>query len=88
MTLEDPGTVRLVSAVVAWEIAVKFAFGRLELPHPPDVGVPRMVALGAMTPVPVDLEHALAVARLRNRRARRAHDNWEFRRCIVMRRAS
>ena len=63
-TLEDPGTVRLVSAVVGWEIAIKSALGRLELPHPPDVWVPRMMALGAMTPVPVELEHALAVAGL------------------------
>lgn len=62
--LEDPATVRLVSAVVGWEIAIKYGLGRLELPHPPDVWVPRMLASGAMTPVAIELGHALAVGDL------------------------
>lgn len=62
--LEDPATVRLVSAVVGWEIAIKYGLGRLELPSPPDRWVPEKVAEGAMTPLPIELSHVLAVASL------------------------
>lgn len=62
--LEDPGTIRLVSTVVAWEIAIKYRLGTLQLPAPPDRWVPQMVEAGAMTPVPVLFAHALAVAAL------------------------
>lgn len=62
--LEDGGNAMLVSAVVAWEIAIKHALGRLELPVDPGTYVPdRMRALGARE-VPVTHEHALAVATL------------------------
>lgn len=44
--LEDPGTTRLLSAVVGWEIAIKYRLGKLELPTPPDRWVPRMVEAG------------------------------------------
>lgn len=62
--LEDPSTVRLVSAVVGWEITIKHALGRLDLPAPPRSWVPDKVRDGAMTPLPVELSHALAVADL------------------------
>lgn len=62
--LEDPATVRLVSAVVGWEIAIKHGLGRLTLPAPPAQWVPEKVDAGAMTPVAVELSHALAVASL------------------------
>lgn len=62
--LEDPGTIRLMSAVVGWEIAIKHRLGKLELPAPPDRWVPKMAEAGAMTPLPVLLAHALAVAAL------------------------
>lgn len=62
--LEDPSTVRLVSAVVGWEISIKYGLGRLELPAPPDRWVPEKVAEGAMTPLPIELSHVLAVASL------------------------
>jgi len=53
-----------VSAVVGWEITIKHAMGRLELPAPPRSWVPDKVRDGAMTPLPVELSHALAVADL------------------------
>jgi PIN domain nuclease of toxin-antitoxin system len=54
----------LVSAASAWEIAIKHALGKLRLPEPPARYVPsRLVALGA-TPLPVSIEHALAVSPL------------------------
>jgi PIN domain nuclease of toxin-antitoxin system len=53
-----------VSAVSAWEIAIKFALGRLDLPEPPEVCVPREIERQHFTPLPVSVEHALAVAGL------------------------
>lgn len=62
--LEDSATVRLVSAVVGWEISIKHGLGRLELPSPPDRWVPEKLADGAMTPLPIEMSHVLAVASL------------------------
>lgn len=54
----------LVSAASAWEIAIKYALGRLALPEPPVVYVPSAMAAIDATPVPVEHRHALAVATL------------------------
>jgi PIN domain nuclease of toxin-antitoxin system len=62
--LEDPSTDRLVSVVVAWEIAIKHGLGRLHLPAPPSAWVPERIRLGAMQPVPIELAHALGVTDL------------------------
>lgn len=62
--VEDPGTVRLVSAVVGWEIAIKHGLGRLRLPSPPQAWVPDKLRAGAMTPLPIELSHVLGVADL------------------------
>jgi len=63
-SMEDPANELLVSAVVAWEIAIKHALGRMPLPAPPASYVPdRMGAIGAR-PLPVTLDHALGVASL------------------------
>jgi PIN domain nuclease of toxin-antitoxin system len=62
--VESASTDVLVSAASAWEIAIKHALGKLRLPEPPARYVPsRLVALGA-TPLPVSIEHALAVSAL------------------------
>ena len=62
--LEDLENDLLLSAVVAWEIAIKHAVGRMPLPEPPASYVPdRMRAIGAQ-PVPVSHAHALGVASL------------------------
>ena len=63
-SIEHPDTVRLVSAVVGWEIAIKHGLGRLSLPEPPQRWVPNMVQAGAMTAVAVELGHTLAVGAL------------------------
>jgi PIN domain nuclease of toxin-antitoxin system len=56
--------VLLLSAASSWEIAIKYALGRLALPEPPDFYVPsRMRAIGAQA-IPVEHSHALAVASL------------------------
>ncbi len=62
--LEDPHTQPLLSAVSSWEIAIKYAAGRLPLPEPPQRYVPsRMRAIEAVG-VPIEHSHALAVAAL------------------------
>lgn len=62
--LDDSRTELLLSAASSWEIAIKYALGRLPLPQPPPQYVPeRMHALG-VSPLAVTHTHALAVAAL------------------------
>jgi PIN domain nuclease of toxin-antitoxin system len=63
-TVEEAGTELLVSAVVAWEIAIKSGLGRLPLPDAPERYVPERVRLIDGRAVPIEHEHALAVASL------------------------
>jgi PIN domain nuclease of toxin-antitoxin system len=62
--VEDAGTELLVSAVVAWEIAIKSGLERLPLPEAPERYVPERVRLIDGRAVPIEHEHALAVASL------------------------
>lgn len=62
--VQRASTVRMVSAVVGWEIAIKHGLGRLELPEPPSSWVPSRVRRGAMTTVSIELAHVLAVGEL------------------------
>lgn len=62
--VEDPTNEILVSAVVSWEIAIKYALGRLPLPVEPRLWVAeRMVSLRA-TPLDITIEHSVGVAAL------------------------
>lgn len=62
--VEDPHTERLLSAASSWEIAIKYALGRLPLPEPPQRYVPsRMRAIGAVA-LPIEHRDALAVTAL------------------------
>jgi PIN domain nuclease of toxin-antitoxin system len=54
----------LFSAASAWEIAIKASAGRLRLPSRPERYVPARVRRHGFRVLPVDLEHALRVARL------------------------
>lgn len=57
----------LLSAVTSWEIAIKFALGRLpELPVPPEDYVPARMLESLLTPLPISMEHTFRVARLPN----------------------
>jgi PIN domain nuclease of toxin-antitoxin system len=49
------------SAASGWEIAIKYARGRLELPEPPDLYVSQRLALHRFTPLPIQMSHALQV---------------------------
>lgn len=62
--LIDPKNELLLSAASAWEIAIKFALGRLPLPEPPTKFVPNRMAAQRIAPLPVTHAHALAVAEL------------------------
>jgi PIN domain nuclease of toxin-antitoxin system len=62
--VEDQRNELLLSAASSWEIAIKYALGRLPLPESPDRYVPeRMRAIDARG-LPVEHAHALAVAAL------------------------
>lgn len=52
------------SAASAWEIAIKYAKGRLELPAAPDIYVAERLARHRFTPLPIQLSHALHVHQL------------------------
>jgi PIN domain nuclease of toxin-antitoxin system len=54
----------LLSAASAWEIAIKYRLGTLELPETPERYVPERMRLTGMTPLPVEHSHALGVATL------------------------
>jgi len=53
-----------LSAASAWEIAIKFASGKLRLPEPPAAYVVRRMADQGVRPIAVSHQHALAVASL------------------------
>jgi len=61
---QSPDSEVYLSAVSAWEIAVKHALGRLPLPEPPEVCIPRLRRDHGIAPLPLDEEAALHLARL------------------------
>ncbi len=60
----DPANEVFLSAVSAWEIAVKYRLGRLPLPATPDEFVPGQRTAHGIEPLAVDEEAALHVAKL------------------------
>ena len=60
----DPANDVLLSAVSAWEIAVKHRLGRLPLPEPPDAFVPRQREAHGIARLDLDEDSALHVAKL------------------------
>ena len=59
--MRDAGNTLYLSAVSAWEIAVKAALGRLELRGEPSTVVPEQMAANSIEPLPVQISHALQV---------------------------
>ena len=53
-----------LSAASCWEIAIKYALGKLPLPLPPDRYVPSRIESSAVTVLPVSHTHALHVGLL------------------------
>lgn len=62
--LQDPETDVLFSAATAWEIAIKFALGKLRLPAPPVAFVARALAEDRLATLPISHDHALRAGEL------------------------
>jgi PIN domain nuclease of toxin-antitoxin system len=62
--LADPATELLVSPVVSWEIAIKFAIGRLDLRLPPGELVPEGISRIGARAIAIEHLDALRVASL------------------------
>lgn len=62
--LEDPANELILSAASSWEIAIKYALGKLPLPEPPSRYVPSRMATSGSRGLPVEHAHALRVAEL------------------------
>jgi PIN domain nuclease of toxin-antitoxin system len=62
--LGDPANEILVSAASSWEIAIKYATGRLSLPEPPQEFVPKRFDLTGASPLAIEHAHAVRVAEL------------------------
>ena len=61
---QAPGNEVFLSAVSAWEIALKHGLGRLSLPEPPDRFVPTQRESHGIAPLFLDEESVLHVQRL------------------------
>lgn len=64
--LESAASELYVSAASSWEIAIKFALGKLPLPEPPASYVPSRMEASGCRGLAIDHTHALAVAELPN----------------------
>ena len=62
--LADRSQEIFLSAVTSWEVAIKAATGKLELPEPPTTYVPSRMVMQGLRPLPVSHQHALAVFRI------------------------
>lgn len=60
----DPENELYLSAASAWEIAIKYALGKLPLPEPPGDYVPSRLRTSGVSPLFVEHRHALQVASL------------------------
>jgi PIN domain nuclease of toxin-antitoxin system len=63
-TLEDEGNDLLLSAASSWEIAIKHALGKIDLPESPTTYVPSRMQRHGVVGLPVEHAHALAVGQL------------------------
>lgn len=62
--IEDGANEIVLSAVSAWEIAIKYRAGRLQLPYPPAEYVSTRLTVLGLTPLSIDFQHAVRVASL------------------------
>jgi PIN domain nuclease of toxin-antitoxin system len=62
--LRDPESEVFFSAASAWEIAIKCAAGKLQLPEPPVVFVTQRIAEDRLGALPILLAHALRAGAL------------------------
>jgi len=62
--VEDAGNEVLLSAVSVWEIVIKYAMGKLDLPRPPEELIPEMRERQGIESLMLDEEAVLGVRRL------------------------
>jgi PIN domain nuclease of toxin-antitoxin system len=62
--IADPATELHFSAASSWELAIKVALGRLELPEPPRRLIPKILREQSIRPLDITHTHALAVSEL------------------------
>lgn len=62
--LEDTRDELLFSSASSWEIAIKYAIGKMPLPETPDRYIPSRMEATGVTPLRVEHSHGLAVAGL------------------------
>ncbi len=62
--VEDPENELFLSAASSWEIAIKYALGKLPLPVPPASYVPTRMAATGVSGLAVEHHHALEVSGL------------------------
>ena len=62
--LRNPESELFLSAASAWEIAIKFATGKLRLPQPPVAFVAQRLAEDRLSALPISLAHALHAGEL------------------------
>ncbi|MGH7282343.1 MAG: type II toxin-antitoxin system VapC family toxin [Polyangiaceae bacterium] len=62
--IANPKNDVFLSAVSSWEIAIKWALGKLRLPEPPSTFVPSRLRAHSIGAIPFDHADALAVATL------------------------
>ena len=74
--LSDPVQQRYLSAASVWEIAIKYAVGKLPLPEPPAVYVPERMRLSRVHGLAITPAHALAVGLCLHITVIRSTDSW------------
>ena len=63
-SVEDPANDVFLSAASSWEIAIKYALGKLPLPEPPARFVPARLGRDGILPLPIQHAHSLHAASL------------------------
>ncbi len=62
--LLDPSALLWMSAASVWEISIKSALGRLDQLDAPEVWIPRLRDEWGVRPLPIKIDHAMAVRTL------------------------
>jgi len=75
--LRDPATQLLLSAASSWEISIKYALGKLDLPQPPTSYVPERLRTSRVDALPITVQHTLVAGELP------AHHNDPFDRLLI-----
>lgn len=62
--ISSPRNQVFLSPASSWEIAIKYGTGKLALPEPPDVYIPRRMAANGINTLPIQHDHAFRAAAL------------------------